>query len=55
MPMDGEKLLLLYRLLKLPHEEPPSTGSVHGWRGRRVGPVLFSLDALNSYKMVRIM
>ena len=55
MPMDGEKLLLLYRLLKLPHAVPPSTGSVHGWRARRVGPVLFSLDAPNSSNMVRIM
>ena len=35
MPMDGEKLLLLYWLLKLPHAEPAPTGSVYKWRRRR--------------------
>ena len=55
MPMDGEKLLLLYWLLKLPHTEPTSTGSIHKWKRRSVGPVMFSVDALNSHNVVRIM
>lgn len=48
--MDGEKLLLLYWLLKVPHTEPAPTGSVHKWRGGEG-----SCDALNSYNVVRIM
>ena len=53
--MDGENLLLLYWLLKLPHTEPTSTGSIHKWKRRSVGPVMFSVDALNSHNVVRIM
>lgn len=51
MPTDVVKVGSLFQLLEWLHTEPTPTGSVHGWRRKKVGPVMFR-DALNSCEVV---